>query len=188
MKRRTVIVVSVLDVAAIAAALFFGLQSHATGAAHHLAVAQASPRQTPTAGLLEEEAEVREAQRGAAKASSLRAQRVQLLKRTAAAERRAQRLHAARARRASRAAEKRASASAPKRRSEREPASSTRSQPRAPSPQHRARGKSKGEATGNANREALKAYREHAHAEREAAREQRREQREASAAEAHRAS
>ncbi len=177
MRRRTIIIVSALGVAAITAALFFSLQSHSPRAARQTAAARATPRQGPIARLLAEEADMREASRAAAKAASLRAERQQLLKRTAAVQRQAKNLRAARARRASarsRTAEPGASTSAPKHEAARAPTSRRRTH--AHKPKRSAHKGSEGEGSGNSTREARTEIRETERAEREVAREERREQ------------
>src|SRR5271156_906931 len=116
MERRTVIAVSFLDGAAVAAALFFGLQSHPSGVVHRVTVAQAPPPAISTTPLSQEEARAREAVRAADLASRARAQRAREVKRATAMAGKAHKLRAREARHTaaqSRAAEKQARAVGP---------------------------------------------------------------------------
>jgi hypothetical protein len=181
MRHRTVIAVSFLDGAAVAAALFFGLQPHSTptSTAHHVAVARAAPPSAPAMQtLLEEEARAREALQAADKASRAQEKHAREAKRAKAKISRAQKLRAREARRAaaqSGAAEKQTSAAKPKA----TPHTKKQKPARSSKPKHRESSHAQAESKRQIEHERAAERREREHAQREAAREKRQEERHA---------
>jgi len=184
-RHRTVIAVSFLDGAAVAAALFFGLSPHSTptpaASAHHVAVAQAAPPAAPVTPLLaeaEEEARAREARHAAAKVGKTLNKQARAAKRAAAMLRRAQKLREREVRHAdaqSRAAERQAVVEEPRR--EPQPKSKRQRQTRAPRTKHQPGSHAEAQAQRRLAREQAKEKHEQERAQREAARQQRREER-----------
>lgn len=185
MRHQTVIAVSFLDGAAVAAALFFGLSLHSTPTpaanAHHVAVAQAAPPAAPVTPLLaeaEEEARAREAGHAAAKVGKTLNKQARTAKRAAAMLRRAQRLREREVRRAdahSRAAERQAVAEEP--RPEAQPKARRERQTRGSKTKQGAGTRAEARAQRRLAREQAKEKHEQERAAREAARQQRREER-----------
>jgi hypothetical protein len=189
MRHRSVIAVSFLDGAAVAAALLFGLSPHSTptSATHHVAVAQAAPPSTPATvpvtPLLAEETRVREA-RHAAKVSKTLNTHEREARRAAAKLSKAQKSSERQARRTdaqNRAAERRAAAKAP--RPTPEPKVSKQRQTRDSNPKHGSGSHAESRAQRRLAREQRQEKREREHAQREAAHQQRREERQIAAAE-----
>ncbi len=180
MERRTVIAVSFLDGAAVAAALFFGLQSHPSAVVHRITVAQAPPPAMSTMQRSQEEARAREAVQAADRASRARGQRAREVKRATAMASRAHKLRAREARHAaarSRAAEKQASAAGPAT----PPRTKTRRQKQThdSKPKHGRGSRPEAERRRQLNRERAEENRARKRSEREAAREERRARRQA---------
>jgi hypothetical protein len=178
MERRTVIAVSFLDGAAVAAALFFGLQSHPSAVVHRITVAQASPPAVSTTQRSQEEAGAREAIQAADQASRAREKRTREATRATAKAGRAQKLRAREARHAaakSRAAEKQAGAVRPRP----PPRTKTRRQKQShgSKPKHGKRSRREAGGERQLDRERAEENRERKRSEREAAREKRRERR-----------
>jgi hypothetical protein len=105
MRPRSVIAVTFLDGAAVAAALFFGLQPHGTTASRPVTAAQAPAPSISIPQLLEEEARTRAAQLAPATADRARERHTREARREAA---RSGRSHNVRAREAKHAARERA--------------------------------------------------------------------------------
>jgi hypothetical protein len=188
-RRRNVIAVSVLDVAAVAAALFIGLQSHSNPVTHHVAVAQAAPPSSAVNRLLEEEARARGALRAATTASEAQKaqeRRAREAARAAAELSRAQRLRERLARRSgthSRAAEGQAAAERAPRTagSQRQPKSKQPKHTDTAKPHHDTSAHEEAQAKREQKREQSREEHERQRASRESAREKRREERRAPA-------
>lgn len=183
MERRTVIAVSFLDGAAVAAALFFGLQSHSAAVVHRATVAQARPPTISTTQRWQEEAQAREAVQAADQASRARKKRQREVTMATAKAGRVQKLRARDARHAvaqSRAAEKQARALRPR------PPPRTKvrrhKQTRGSKPKRGRGSRPEAGAKRQLDRERAEENRERKRAEREAAREKRRERRQATRA------
>jgi hypothetical protein len=188
MRHQTVIAVSFLDGAAVAAALFFGLSPHSAptpaASAHHVVVAQTAPPSSPAAVpatplLAEAEAvRVREARHAAAKVGKTLSTQARASKRAAAMLGRTQKLREREARRSfahSRSAERHAVAEEPERAPQ--PRSKRQGQTRAPKTKDQTGSRAETQAQHRRAREQRKEQRERERAQREAAREYRREER-----------
>jgi hypothetical protein len=194
MRHRTVIAVGVMDVAAVAAALFLGLQSQSTPAVHRVTVAGTSPPSARSAQLQREETRALEAAQieTAARDAAAKAEE----KRTRTAARAAARLSR---QQTLRKRQSRHPVTAQSRATERETRGAPKPKTRPPAKRQHAPGpKPRKEARGSPRRHGGGAHagpeskrrpnrrergesRERVHAEREAARERRHEERQATA-------